>query len=384
MGFHVMAKPHGPVCNLACPYCFYRDKEALYDGGTHFVMSDEVLACFTKQYIEAQRGPQVTFTWQGGEPTLLGLDFFHRAIALQQRHAGAGVVVVNALQTNGVLLDAAWCDFLAEHQFLVGLSLDGPPELHDANRIDKGGRPTSERAVRALRLLQEHGVDFNVLCVVSRATACHPDDVYRFFRSEGVEFVQFIPAVGRTKDGRTAPWTVEAEQWGAFLCGIFDEWVRQDVGRVYVQHFDAALEAWVGMPPSLCVHAPTCGRCLVVEHNGDLFACDHYVTPAHFLGNVGETPLVDLAASPFQRAFGHAKREQLPGQCRECEVRFACNGGCPKDRFVSVSDDQYRLNYLCAGYRRFFEHIAPSMRAMAALLEKGRAPAEITTTPRSG
>lgn len=380
-GFHVMAKPHGPVCNLDCSYCFYLDKEALYDRGARLVMSDDLLASFTRQYIDAQRVPEVTFAWQGGEPTLLGLEFFRKAVALQREHARAGMAVANAFQTNGVLLDDAWCRFFAEHRFLVGLSLDGPRELHDAGRVDKGGRPTFDRVLGALRLLQRHRVDSNVLCVVSRANAGHPREVYRFFKREGVTFIQFIPAVGRTPDGAPTPWTVDAEAWGEFLSGVFDEWVRQDVGRVYVQHFDVALEAWAGMTPSLCVHAPTCGNCLAVEHNGDLFACDHYVTPDHFLGNVAETRLTDLVASPFQRGFGRDKRDRLPRQCRECDVRFACNGGCPKDRFLTTADGEPGLNQLCAGYKRFFTHVAPAMRAMARLLERGAPPAAIMQAP---
>ena len=373
-GFHVMLKPRGAVCNLDCAYCFYRDKEALYADGARLVMSGEVLESFTRQYIAAQRVPEVTFAWQGGEPTLRGLEFFRKAVALQLKHARPGMTIANALQTNGVLLDDEWGRFLKEHGVLVGLSLDGPRELHDAWRVDKRGKPTFDRVLRALRLLQRHGVEFNVLCVVSRANGDHPREVYRFLKAEGVEFIQLIPAVERTPGGGTTPWTVGAEQWGEFLCGVFDEWVRRDVGRVYVQCFDVALEAWAGIRPSFCVHAPTCGNCLALEHNGDLFACDHYVTPEHFLGNVRETPLIDLVAAPFQRAFGRDKRDRLPRQCRECPLRFACNGGCPKDRFIRTLDGEAGLNYLCAGYKRFFTHIAPAMRTMAELLRRGGAP----------
>lgn len=376
-GFHVMLKPSGATCNLDCGYCYYRDKEALYGDGARFVMSDEVLESFTRQYIAAQRGPEVTFAWQGGEPTLRGLEFFRKAVALQLKHARPGMTISNALQTNGVPLDDEWCRFLKEHGVLVGLSLDGPCELHDAWRVDKRGKPTFDRVLRALHLLQRHGVEFNVLCVVSRANGDRPSEVYRFLKAEGVEFIQLIPAVEGTPGDGTTPWTVGAEQWGEFLCGVFDEWVRRDVGRVYVQYFDVALEAWAGITPSLCVHAPTCGNCLALEHNGDLFACDHYVTPEHFLGNVRETPLIDLVAAPFQRAFGRDKRDRLPRQCRECPVRFVCNGGCPKDRFIRTLDGEPGLNYLCAGYKRFFTHIAPAMRAMAELVRHGGAPAAI-------
>lgn len=375
--FHLMIKPRGAICNLDCAYCFYLRKEALYEEGTSFRMSDETLESFTRQYIEAQRVPEVTFGWQGGEPTLMGLDFFRRAVALQEKYRPSRMKVANALQTNGVLLDDEWCRFLKQHKFLVGLSLDGPRELHDAYRVDKGGKPTFDKVHRALKLLQRHGVEFNILCVVNRINADHPLKVYRFFKSEGVQFIQFIPAVERTPDGGVTAWTVRAEQWGKFLCGVFDEWVRRDVGRVFVQSFDVALQAWVGMESSLCVHATTCGDCLAMEHNGDLFSCDHYVAPDYFLGNVTETPMTELVASPFQRKFGRDKRDTLPRTCRECPVLFACNGGCPKDRFLTTPDGEPGLHYLCAGYKQFFTHVAPYMRIMAELLNSGHPPAAI-------
>ena len=380
--FHVMVKPRGPVCNLDCTYCFYLRKEHLYEEGTRFVMSEEVLGSFTRQYIEAQQVPEVTFGWQGGEPTLMGLDFFRKAVALQEEYRKPGVKVANALQTNGTLLDDEWCHFLKEHEFLVGLSLDGPRKLHDTYRVDKGGKPTFENVHRALNLLQRHGVHFNILCVVNRVNGDHPLKVYRFFKSEGVQFIQFIPAVERTHDGGVTDWTVRAGQWGRFLCAVFDEWVRHDVGRVFLQHFDAALQAWVGMEPSPCVHARTCGNCLAIEHNGDLFSCDHYVVPEYYLGSIMETPMVDLVASPFQRHFGTDKRDALPRYCRECPVLFGCNGGCPKDRFITTPDGEPGLNYLCAGYRQFFTHIASSMRTMAELLNNGYPPAAIMPTFR--
>ena len=375
--FHLMVKPRGAVCNLDCTYCFYLRKEDLYDEGTSFRMSDEVLESFTRQYIEAQRVPEVTFGWQGGEPTLMGLDFFRKAVALQEKYRKPGMKIANALQTNGVLLDDEWCRFLKEHKFLIGLSMDGPRELHDAYRVDKGGKPTFDKVHRALKLLQRHGVDFNILCVLNRVNADHPLKVYRFFKGEGVQFIQFIPAVERTPDGGVTAWTVRAEQWGRFLCDVFDEWVRRDVGRVFVQSFDVALQAWVGMEPSLCVHAKTCGDCLAIEHNGDLFSCDHYVDSDYFLGNVTETPMTELVASPFQRKFGRDKRDTLPRYCRECPVLFACNGGCPKDRFITTPDGEPGLHYLCAGYKQFFTHVAPTMRTMAELLNNGAPPAAI-------
>jgi uncharacterized protein len=395
--YHVMIKPRGPLCNLDCSYCFYLRKEALFDRDSRFRMSEEVLEEFTRQYIEQQRVPEVTFGWQGGEPTLMGLDFFRRAVEFQKKHRKPGMRVVNAFQTNGVLIDEEWCRFLRENAFLVGLSLDGPRELHDANRVDKGGKPTFEKVYQTLKLLQKHRVEYNILCVLNRANAAHPLPVYRFFKREGVEFIQFIPAVERKtftpgpspflpaaregegggSEGGVTEWTVRPEQFGAFLCEVFDEWARHDVGRIFVQHFDVALQAWAGQEPSLCVHARTCGNCAAIEHNGDLFSCDHYVTPENRLGNIMEMPMNRMLAAPFQRKFGQDKRDALPRQCRECPVLFACNGGCPKDRFASTDGGEPGLNYLCAGYMQFFTHVRPVMERMAALLREGRAPAEV-------
>lgn len=369
--FHVMLKPTGAACNLDCQYCFYLRKEALYQGVSSR-MSEDVLEEFTRQYLQAQSAPEVYFTWQGGEPTLMGLDFFRKAVHLQRQYAKPGVTVYNALQTNGVLLDDEWCRFLKENRFLVGLSLDGPRDLHDAYRVDKRGRATFEKVYRALKLLQKYQVDYNVLCVVNRHNATQPLRVYRFFRGEGVRFIQFIPAVEATPEGGVTSWTVPPAAWGEFLCTVFDEWVRRDVGTVFVQHFDVALEAWLGLEPSLCVHARSCGNCLAMERNGDLFACDHYVSPDYFLGNLLEVPLAQMVASPFQRQFGEDKWQRLPRQCRECEVLFACHGGCPKDRFARTSDGEENLNYLCEGYKRFFMHIAPYMQQMAYLVRLGK------------
>lgn len=382
--FHVMLKPRGPICNLNCTHCFYLRAEHLYEPGTSFRMTDEVLESFTRQYIEAQTAPAVTFGWQGGEPTLMGLDFFRRAVALQEKYRRPGMAIANALQTNGILLDDRWCEFLKAHRFLVGLSLDGPPTCHDAYRVDKGGRPTFAAAYRALKLLQRNDVDYNVLCVVHRANADQPRAVYDFFRREGVLFIQFIPAVEPVGSGTpdVTEWTVRPKQWGRFLCEVFDEWVRHDVARVFIQHVDGALEAWLGEEPPSCVHARTCGTCLAMEHNGDLFSCDHYVTPDYFLGNVMQTPMAELVASSFQRRFGERKRQTLPSACRRCPVRFACNGGCQKDRFAVAPDGEPSLNYLCAGYNQFFTHIDPYMRTMVSLLRRGLPPAAIMTTLR--
>ncbi|MFN2272155.1 MAG: anaerobic sulfatase maturase [Anaerolineae bacterium] len=367
--FHVMLKPRGPVCNLGCAYCYYLSKDGLYPG-SDFCMSDEVLESFTRQYIAAQRVPEVTFGWQGGEPLLMGLDFFRRAVALQDKHRKPGMRVVNALQTNGTLLDDAWCRFFREHDFLVGLSLDGPREAHDAYRADKGGRPTFDRVMAGLALLREHGVEFNILATVHAANADRPIEVYRFLRDEvDARFIQFIPIVQREGGGVSAR-SVVAEQFGRFLIAVFDEWVRRDVGRVFVQIFDVALAAWVGAPPGLCVFDETCGNALVLEHNGDLYACDHFVDPHYRLGNILQTPLVDLVGSERQRRFGLDKRDALPETCRVCEVRFVCNGGCPKNRLQG-------LNYLCEGYKAFFQHVDGPMRFMAAELEARRPPANI-------
>jgi uncharacterized protein len=381
--FQIMLKPRGPICNLDCRYCYYLDKEKLTPGSS-FRMADDLLAEFTRQYIAVQGVPEATFAWQGGEPTLMGLDFYERAVALQRQFRRPGMRIDNALQTNAVLLDDAWCRFLKEHRFLVGVSLDGPRELHDAYRTDKGGGPTFERVMAGLELLKGHGVDYNILACVHAANAEHPLRVYRFLRDEvGAEFIQFIPIVQR--EGRPAPQggarvpdaSVTGRQYGEFLIAIFDEWVRRDVGRVYVQMFDVALGVWLGQRPSLCTFQVTCGQALALEHNGDLYACDHFVEPKHRLGNIQDVPLVDLVDSTKQRQFGEAKRDTLPSECRACPVRFACNGGCPKDRILSASGEHGRLNALCEGYRSFFSHIDASMRFMAAAIRARRPPSDI-------
>ena len=379
-GFHTLAKPTGALCNLDCRYCFYLDREALYPGST-FRMSDEVLEAWLRQYLGAQQLREISIPWQGGEPTLMGLDFFRRAVQVARKHQPPGTVLQHALQTNGLLLDDEWCRFLKEHGFLVGLSLDGPRECHDAFRVDKGGRPTWERVMASLRRLQEHGVEYNLLVTVHAANARRPLEVYRFLRDEArARYLQFIPVVERVEGPGDPPVTersVTPEDWGGFLVGVFDEWVRRDVGQVFVQHFDAALAAWVGAPPPLCLFAETCGDAVAVEHNGDVYACDHFVDPAHRLGNLLEVPLPDLVASPGQRAFGAAKRDTLPAYCRRCDVRFACHGECPKNRFTTSPDGEPGLNYLCAGYRRFFRHADRAMRIMTGLLRRRQPPAAI-------
>ncbi|MBI2301826.1 MAG: anaerobic sulfatase maturase [Armatimonadetes bacterium] len=383
VAFHVMTKPIGPLCNLDCTYCFYLRKESLYPDAADWKMSDAVLEAYVRQYIEAQQVPECHFAWQGGEPTLLGVDFYRRAVAYQHKYRRPGMVIHTAFQTNGTLLDEEWCAFLRENHFLIGLSIDGPRELHDHYRVNKGGKPTFDQVYAALQLLQRERVEHNVLCVVNARNAPHGLEVYEFFRGEGIEFLQFIPAVERLPDGGVTEWTVPAEAYGQFLCDIFDAWVVRDVGRVYVQIFDVALRAWCGLDPGLCVFSPTCGNAMALEHNGDLYSCDHYVVDYNRLGNIVETPIAELAARPFQRKFGTDKSAMLPRYCRECEVRFTCNGGCPKDRFITTPDGEQGLNYLCAGFKRFFGHIDPAMKYMAAEIRNGRAPANVMAWERA-
>jgi len=398
-----MAKPIGPICNLDCAYCFYLDKTHLYPGVRQWAMNEEVLERFVRQYIEAQEVPEVSFAWQGGEPTLLGVRFFARVVELQKKYAG-GKRITNALQTNGVLIDEEWCRFLREHGFLVGVSLDGPRELHDAYRRDKRQRPTFDRVLRAIELMQRHGVEFNILAVVNRLNSHHPLEVYRFFKSIGGQFLQFIPLVERLPGNRQAstdtaqerphelagppqtdtipealmaPWSVAPEQFGRFLCAIYDEWIVRDVGKVFVQAFDTALGIWAGYPASLCVFSETCGQSMALEHNGDLYSCDHYVYPEYFLGNLETSTIRAMVRSAKQTAFGNAKRDALPEYCRRCDVLFACHGECPKHRFAVTPEGEPGLNYLCPSYKLFFHHIAPTMQVMADLLSHQRAPAEI-------
>lgn len=391
--FHVMAKPIGPICNLDCKYCFYLEKESLYPAVDKWAMRDEVLENFIRQYIEAHDTAEINFAWQGGEPTLLGVEYFRRVIELQDQYAD-GKRITNAFQTNGVLLNSEWGEFLQENRFLVGISIDGPRELHDAYRVDKGGQPTFDRVMHGIETLKRHNVDFNTLTTLHRANAGFPLEVYRFLKEIGSGYMQFIPIAERiahqvTSEGlrlispefmgaaQVAPWSVEPIQFGRFLCEVFDEWVRQDVGRYFVQLFDVSLEMWAGMEASLCVFRRTCGAALAIEHSGDLYSCDHFVYPQNRLGNIMEAPLRTLVESKQQRDFGDAKEATLPKYCRECDVRFACNGECPKHRFINTPDGEPGLNYLCAGYKMFFRHIDPYMRFMAAELAAHRPPANV-------
>ncbi len=387
LGLHVIAKPIGPICNLRCAYCFYLEKEGLYPKGERWRMSDETLEAYVRQYIEAQPETveEIDFAFQGGEPTLMGIDFFRRAVDLQAKYTPSGKRVHNSLQTNGVLLDDQWCQFFKEHDFLVGLSIDGPVNLHDKYRRDKQGRGTFEQVTRAMRRLFRHGVRFNALCCVNRVNADHPIRVYRFLRDAGIEFVQFIPIVEPLAEVRAGgaprdanPATIVSErsvlprQLGRFLIAVFDDWVHHDVGRVFVRDFDQALASWTGVGASLCIYTKQCGRATAIEHNGDLYSCDHFVDPEHKLGNVHEAPIVQLANSPRQEQFGRDKWEKLPDFCRRCDVLFACHGACPKDRFIQTPDGQPGLSYLCEGYKMFFEHVAPYMKFMAGEVRAGR------------
>jgi uncharacterized protein len=404
--FHLLAKPTGAVCNLDCAYCFFLSKEMLYPG-SRFRMAEDLLELYLRQLIEAHASaPEVTIAWQGGEPTLMGLDFFRRSVELAERYLRPGQRATFTIQTNGTLLDEEWAVFFREHGFLVGISIDGPRELHDAYRVNKGGRGSFDEVMRGLGHLRDAGVEWNALTTIHTANADRGREVYLFLRDDcGARFVQFIPIIERvaevSEDG-TVPWTswrdrplyvqdgsrvtgrsASAEQYGRFLIDVFEEWVRRDVGEVYVQMFDVALANWVGEPPSLCVHSETCGLALALEHTGDLYSCDHFVEPRHKLGNIRETHMLELVASQQQRQFGLDKRDTLPRYCLECDVRFACHGGCPKDRFITTPDGEAGLNYLCAGYKDFFHHVDRPMRIMMSLLEENRAPSEISALYRA-
>jgi uncharacterized protein len=381
--FHIMTKPRGAICNLDCEYCYFLSKERLYPNSS-FRMPETLLEEYIRQYIGAQSGSEITFAWQGGEPTLMGIDFFRQAVAYQQKYRRLGMRITNVLQTNGVILDDEWCAFFKSADFLIGISLDGPRKLHDAYRVDRGGKPTFDRVMTGLRLLQKHAVEFNVLTTVHAANSRQGREVYRFLRDEvGAQFLQFIPIVERDnmtgfQEGETVTSrSVTAEDYGRFLIDIFEDWVRRDVGRVYVQIFDVALAAWVGDSPGLCVFEETCGQALAMEHNGDVYSCDHFVEPKHLVGNIIDIPLSEIVVSDQQRHFGLAKRDTLPAYCRVCEARFVCNGGCQKDRFISTPDGEPGLNYLCAGYKAFFTRIAEPMNFMANELAHRRPPARV-------
>lgn len=385
--FHLLAKPTGAICNLDCAYCFFLDKETFYPG-SKFRMSEPVLEQYIRQLIESHRTDSVNIAWQGGEPTLMGLDFYRRAMTLVEKYRRPGMTFLHTMQTNGTLLDDEWAAFFAQHHFLLGISIDGPAPLHDIYRVDKGGKPSFDKVMRGLRLLQKHGVDYNVLTTVNRVNGDYPLEVYRFLRDEvGTTWMQFIPVVERINaDGLTlfqegttvSDRSVRPEQFGRFLSTIFDEWVRHDVGTVYVQTFEAALSNWLGLGNSgMCVFNATCGTGLAIEHNGDLYSCDHFVEPKFLLGNIQETHLIELVASPQQVKFGLDKRDTLPRYCRECNVRFACHGECPKNRFILTPDGEQGLNYLCAGFMAFFHHVDFPMKIMAGLIRRKREAREV-------
>lgn len=386
LSFHVMAKPTGAICNLDCAYCFFLKKEQLYPHARF--MSDEVMESYIRQTIESQpQAPQVTIAWQGGEPTLMKLDFFRRVMEVEKQFAKPGQHIENTIQTNGTLLNAEWCQFLHEHKFLVGISLDGPPELHDVYRRGKRGEPTGEAAIKAVRLLQEYEVDFNILCTINAANSQHPLQVYRFFRDElGARYIQLIPIVerdnasGNQEGDRVTDRTVQADDYGRFLIAVFDEWVKRDVGTVFVPFFDSVLASYVYGESSVCVLRPTCGEALALVQNGDFYSCDHYVEPRHLLGNITQTPMRDMVAGEQQRAFGQAKGATLPKYCRDCEFLFTCHGECPKNRILKTPSGEPGLNWLCAGLKVFFAHTRKPMQDMARLVKSGRYADEIMKT----
>jgi uncharacterized protein len=401
-GFHLLAKPTGATCNLDCSYCFFLSKEMLYPG-SRFRMADELLETYVRQLIEAHSTPEVFIAWQGGEPTLMGLPFFERSIEFANKYRKAGQAVRYTIQTNGTLIDEKWAAFFKKHDFLIGISIDGPRAMHDTYRVDKGGQPTFDKVMRGLRYLQKYGVEYNVLTTLHRGNADHPVAVYRFLRDEcKTRWMQFIPIIERFpaeaiewKTWRDRPLykqeganvtgrSVTAGQFGKFFIKVFDEWVRRDIASVYVQMFDVALENWYGEPASLCIHRSTCGGSLAMEHNGDVYSCDHFVEPKFKLGNITENPLIDLVNLPQQLWFGQHKLDSLPKYCRACDVRFACHGGCPKDRFITTPDGEPGLNYLCAGYKMFFRHVKKPMAAMVDLLRRNGPPSAVMQMYKNG
>jgi uncharacterized protein len=367
--YQIFAKPIGSICNLQCDYCYYLKKQSLYPDDQSFRLPDDLLEKYIRQHIEACPDPVIRFAWHGGEPTLLGLDYFRRIVEIQRKYQSSHRQIFNGIQTNGTLLDEDWCRFLAEKGFGAGLSLDGPQEMHDSHRLTKGGRPTHSQAMRGYELLRKHRIPFDILCVVHAQNVLHPREIYGFFKHIKASHIGFLPLVEPRSDldGGISSSTVPAEAFGAFLCTIFDEWTTQDIGRVKIQIFEETAGTALGQDHALCIFKKTCGDVPVLEHNGDFFACDHFVDREHLLGNLRETPLVDLVEGSKQRAFGQAKWDSLPRYCRECEVLALCNGACPKDRILQTPDGEAGLNYLCAGYKRFFTHCRPFLAELSAL-----------------
>lgn len=383
--FNLMLKPAGSQCNLACKYCYYLDKADIY-GGREPVMSDAMLETVVREYIAANGVADVTFNWHGGEPLVLGLDFYRRALVLQRKYAG-GKTIHNTIQTNGVLLNQEWADFFAQNGFLVGISIDGPRDIHDKYRRDRGGAPTFDKVMNAVRLLQTAGVDFNTMTTVNAASEGRGKEVYQFLKALGSRYLQFMPVVEHVKAGRIvdpsesgaqiAPWSIGASAFGRFLCDIFDEWVRNDVGHIFIGQFDAALASWCRVPTGICVYSETCGGNAVIEHNGDVYPCDHFVYSKYKLGNIAEKTIPEMMASNAMVRFGIDKRNSLPSACRQCRWRFACNGECPKHRFNRTERGETGLNALCAGYKLFYSHIGPYMEVMKELLSRRMSPAGV-------
>ena len=388
---YVMLKPAGAHCNLACKYCYYLEKNKLYPTAQRHLMSDEMLEQFTREYIEAQTMSQVLFTWHGGEPLLRSIDFYRKALSLQQKYAG-GRRIDNVIQTNGTLLTDEWCEFFAQNHWLVGISIDGPQPYHDHYRLTAAGKPSWQKVMQGIKLLKKHGVEWNAMAVVNADNANHPLEFYRFFKENGCQFLQFTPIVERLtrhEDGRTlasladkdeislSEASVTPEQWGYFLCAIFDEWVRKDVGKIFVEIFDCTLANWMGISPGICAYSKECGHAGVMEHNGDVYSCDHFVFPEYKLGNIRDHSLIDMLYSEQQQEFSRLKHSSLPRQCKECDMEFACHGECPKNRFMKDKYGDSGLNYLCPGYYHYYQHVAPYMDYMKQELMSQRPPSNI-------
>lgn len=388
---YVMLKPAGAHCNLACKYCYYLEKNKLYPTAQRHLMSDEMLEQFTREYIEAQTMNQVLFTWHGGEPLLRSIDFYRKALSLQQKYAG-GRCIDNVIQTNGTLLTDEWCEFFAQNHWLVGISIDGPQPDHDHYRLTAAGKPSWKKVMQGIKLLKKHGVEWNAMAVVNAYNANHPLEFYRFFKENGCQFLQFTPIVERLtrhEDGRTlasladkneiplSEASVAPEQWGYFLCAIFDEWVRKDVGKIFVEIFDCTLANWMGVSPGICAYSKECGHAGVMEHNGDVYSCDHFVFPEYKLGNIRDHSLIDMLYGEQQQEFSRLKHSSLPRQCKECDMEFACHGECPKNRFMKDKYGDSGLNYLCPGYYHYYQHVAPYMDYMKQELMSQRPPSNI-------
>ena len=388
---YVMLKPAGAHCNLACKYCYYLEKNKLYPTAQRHLMSDEMLEQFTREYIEAQTMNQVLFTWHGGEPLLRSIDFYRKALSLQQKYAG-GRRIDNVIQTNGTLLTDEWCEFFAQNHWLVGISIDGPQPDHDHYRLTAAGKPSWKKVMQGIKLLKKHGVEWNAMAVVNTYNANHPLEFYRFFKENGCQFLQFTPIVERQtrhEDGRTlasladkdeiplSEASVAPEQWGYFLCAIFDEWVRKDVGKIFVEIFDCTLANWMGISPGICAYSKECGHAGVMEHNGDVYSCDHFVFPEYKLGNIRDHSLIDMLYGEQQQEFSRLKHSSLPRQCKECDMKFACHGECPKNRFMKDKYGDSGLNYLCPGYYHYYQHVAPYMDYMKQELMAQRPPSNI-------